>query len=93
MTHPFFVASTSRYDALEAAERTAVVEGRLLALRAAEAADFNIKSMIPPGYQLTKAAKDRLEQLDAAFNRRERRALLAHFRRNPIDTFEKVPTP
>jgi hypothetical protein len=100
MSHPLFVETIepshktlwtrSSFDTFEAFERRMVIEGRLDALRAKERVETERAMSTPPGYRLTAAATDRLDQLAAAFNRRERRALLAHFRRHPIVTFERI---
>jgi hypothetical protein len=48
-----------------------------------------LQELIPPGYELTPAAKTRLAQLAAAPNRHEHRRLLSYFRKHPIKTFRR----
>jgi hypothetical protein len=87
MSHPLFAWSQDEVDWLM---RGAVVAGRLEALRMRETIQTTREMSTPPGYRLTQAATDRLDQLDRSVNRRERRALLAHFRKHPIVTFERI---
>jgi hypothetical protein len=45
---------------------------------------------LPKGYRLTKRAQERLDALGNAVNRRERRALLAYFRKHPLTTAQTL---
>ena len=49
----------------------------------------NTAGYVPPGYRLTAAAVERVRQLAMTRNRKERRILLAQFRRKPVATFER----
>lgn len=45
---------------------------------------------LPEGYRLTQRAQERLDALGNAVNRRERRALLAYFRKHPLTTAQTL---
>jgi len=73
------------------------IDDRLDALRGDDAVEAEalrrsvaLKESIPPGYRLTAEAAQRLRALAACPNRNHRRALFASYRKNPIQTFERV---
>lgn len=49
-----------------------------------------LASHIPPGYRLSEAAAHRLAQLSNAINRKQRRALLAIYKRSPLSPEETL---